>query len=134
MTANPAGPPCGNNPNYRMSDGDRAAVESFRAYLTVRADRRERYAAAIAAADDLGAPAVCYPEAAAAMAVADAEQRAARADVLREAADVADRLAHEMRHGESDEWPEEWSSREVRDAVRSVGEKLRGLADEVQPS
>lgn len=31
------GPACGNNPNYRMSDGDRQAVDSFRAYLTARA-------------------------------------------------------------------------------------------------
>jgi hypothetical protein len=30
------GPACGNNPNYRMSDGDRRAVDSFRAYLTAR--------------------------------------------------------------------------------------------------
>ncbi|MDX3398410.1 hypothetical protein [Streptomyces sp. ME01-18h] len=30
------GPACGNNPNYRMSDGDRQAVDSFRAYLTAR--------------------------------------------------------------------------------------------------
>ncbi|MGX1221963.1 hypothetical protein [Streptomyces ambofaciens] len=32
----PSGPACGNNPNYRMSDGDRQAVDSFRAYLTAR--------------------------------------------------------------------------------------------------
>ncbi|MEV3857768.1 hypothetical protein AB0J38_26010 [Streptomyces sp. NPDC050095] len=37
-TDRPTGPPCGNNPNYRMSDGDRTAVEEFRAYLTARAD------------------------------------------------------------------------------------------------
>ncbi|MEU1494316.1 hypothetical protein ABZ456_29190 [Streptomyces sp. NPDC005776] len=57
--------------------------------------------------------------------------RADRATVLREAAELADRLASEMRNGEAD-WPEEWSSREVRDAVTSVGKKLRRLADEAQ--
>lgn len=31
------GPACGNNPYYRLSDGDRQAVDSFRAYLTARA-------------------------------------------------------------------------------------------------
>ncbi|MFI0268600.1 hypothetical protein [Streptomyces luteogriseus] len=33
----PSGPACGNNPNYRMSDGDRQAVEAFQAYLADRA-------------------------------------------------------------------------------------------------
>lgn len=32
-----AGPPCGNNPNYRVSDADRAVVDSFKAYLARRA-------------------------------------------------------------------------------------------------
>ncbi|MFE0808178.1 hypothetical protein ACFW34_11930 [Streptomyces sp. NPDC058848] len=31
------GPACGNNPHFQMSDGDRQAVDSFRAYLTARA-------------------------------------------------------------------------------------------------
>lgn len=30
------GPPCGNNPNFRMSPGDRAVVEEFMAYLAAR--------------------------------------------------------------------------------------------------
>jgi hypothetical protein len=30
------GPRCGNNPNYRMSAGDRAVVKEFRAYLAAR--------------------------------------------------------------------------------------------------
>ncbi|MGW0131928.1 hypothetical protein [Streptomyces sp. NPDC003299] len=37
MTHRPSGPACGNNPNYRMSDGDRQAVDAFRAYLAARA-------------------------------------------------------------------------------------------------
>lgn len=32
-----SGPRCGNNPNYRLSDGDRRAVEEFKAYLKRRA-------------------------------------------------------------------------------------------------
>ena len=31
-----AGPPCGNNPNFRMSPGDRAVVEKFMDYLDDR--------------------------------------------------------------------------------------------------
>ncbi|MFH8805196.1 hypothetical protein ACH4F6_37600 [Streptomyces sp. NPDC017936] len=30
------GPPCGNNPNVRLTPGDRAVVEEFRAYLAAR--------------------------------------------------------------------------------------------------
>jgi hypothetical protein len=37
MSQRPTGPACGNNPNYRMSDGDRQAVEDFKAYLANRA-------------------------------------------------------------------------------------------------
>ncbi|MGX9921767.1 hypothetical protein ACWIG4_18155 [Streptomyces sp. NPDC002248] len=54
---------------------------------------------------------------------------AARAAVLREAADLADRLGEEMRENDGG-WPEEWSSREVRDAVQSVASAIRDLADE----
>ncbi|MFF5842157.1 hypothetical protein ACFY74_11890 [Streptomyces massasporeus] len=45
------GPACGNNPNYRMSDGDRQAVEDFRAYLAARAALRNRIAEALEQAD-----------------------------------------------------------------------------------
>jgi hypothetical protein len=31
-----SGPPCGNNPNHRMTPGDRKAVEEFKAYLAAR--------------------------------------------------------------------------------------------------
>jgi hypothetical protein len=40
MSQRPTGPACGNNPNYRMSDGDRQAVEDFRAYLADRAQEK----------------------------------------------------------------------------------------------
>ncbi|MET9815291.1 hypothetical protein [Streptomyces sp. NPDC006355] len=37
MSQRPTGPACANNPNYQMSDGDRQAVEDFKAYLADRA-------------------------------------------------------------------------------------------------
>ncbi|WP_171108631.1 MULTISPECIES: hypothetical protein [unclassified Streptomyces] len=43
----PTGPACGNNPNFRMSDGDRQAVAEFRAYLADRAALRDRVAAVL---------------------------------------------------------------------------------------
>ncbi|MEV5163882.1 hypothetical protein AB0K66_04540 [Streptomyces werraensis] len=41
MSHRSAGPACGNNPHHRMSDGDRQAVDAFRAYLATvhRLDR-----------------------------------------------------------------------------------------------
>ncbi|WP_199552654.1 hypothetical protein [Streptomyces sp. N35] len=33
MTNHSSGPACGNNPNYRLSDGDQAVVDEFRAFL-----------------------------------------------------------------------------------------------------
>jgi hypothetical protein len=53
-----------------------------------------------------------------------------RAEVLREAADVADRLALEFRDVDDvGIWPEEWSSRDVRDAVQTVAGELRRTAE-----
>ncbi|MGW5509927.1 hypothetical protein ACWEV9_19450 [Streptomyces albogriseolus] len=40
MTHRPTGPACGNNPNHPISDGDRQAVEDFKAYLEQRGDGR----------------------------------------------------------------------------------------------
>jgi hypothetical protein len=51
MTRQPTGPACGNNPNYRMSEGDRRAVEDFKAYLADRAALRDRIAEALERAD-----------------------------------------------------------------------------------
>ncbi|GAB2731578.1 hypothetical protein [Streptomyces bullii] len=48
MSHRPTGPACGNNPNYRMSDGDRRAVADFKAYLAERAALRDRIRLAIA--------------------------------------------------------------------------------------
>lgn len=45
------GPACGNNPNYRMSDGDRRVVEDFKAYLADRTILRDRIAEAIRQSD-----------------------------------------------------------------------------------
>jgi hypothetical protein len=51
MSHRPTGPACGNNPNYPMSDGDRQAVEDFRAHLAARAVLRDRIAEALYAHD-----------------------------------------------------------------------------------
>lgn len=37
MTDQSVGPRCGNNPNFRMSDGDRKAVDDFKARLALQA-------------------------------------------------------------------------------------------------
>lgn len=36
-----AGPPCGNNPNYRLTSEDQAVVDEFKAYLEQRARARQ---------------------------------------------------------------------------------------------
>lgn len=51
MTDRSTGPRCGNNPNYRMSEGDRKAVDDFKAYLADRAAIRDRIAEALYAQD-----------------------------------------------------------------------------------
>ncbi|MBU5946765.1 hypothetical protein [Streptomyces sp. PAM3C] len=40
MRHRPTGPACGNNPNHPITDGDRQAVEDFKAYLEQRGDGR----------------------------------------------------------------------------------------------
>lgn len=47
MTEQPAGPRCGNNPNFRMSDGDRKAVDDFRAHLALAAAAKPYIDAAV---------------------------------------------------------------------------------------
>jgi hypothetical protein len=42
MTDQPVGPHCGNNPNVQLTDGDRRAVEEFKAHLAERAATRDR--------------------------------------------------------------------------------------------
>jgi hypothetical protein len=42
MTDQPVGPHCGNNPSVQLTDGDRRAVEDFKAHLAERAAVRER--------------------------------------------------------------------------------------------
>jgi hypothetical protein len=134
MTHRPTGPACGNNPNYRMSDGDRQAVETFKAYLAGRAALRDRIAAAIyernnpghrwadAHPDDL----VCYGnDADAAMSVLPPPVD--RAAVLRWAADRYEAiLASAAAEHSSD--PRYYTG--VRDVVLG----LRRLADETQPA
>lgn len=40
MTEQPVGPRCGNNPNFQMSDGDRKAVDDFKARLALQASAK----------------------------------------------------------------------------------------------
>lgn len=51
-----AGPPCGNNPNFRMSPADRQAVEEFKAYLTARREAE----AGVELPDDDGTTGICW--------------------------------------------------------------------------
>jgi hypothetical protein len=53
-----AGPPCGNNPNHRMSPGDQAAVEEFMTYLAAR--KQGEPEPTVELADDDGAPGICW--------------------------------------------------------------------------
>ncbi|MFC8124683.1 hypothetical protein [Streptomyces sp. NPDC057302] len=48
MDQQPIGPACGNNPHFQLTPGDHQAVAEFGAYLTARAERRTRYAKALA--------------------------------------------------------------------------------------
>lgn len=51
------GPPCGNNPRFRMSPGDRAVVEWFMDYL---ADRKQADSGTgVELAPDDGSPGIC---------------------------------------------------------------------------
>jgi hypothetical protein len=50
-----------------------------------------------------------------------------RAKALNEAADIADAAGDAMREADGT-WPEEWSSREVRDAVQAAAGKIRDRA------
>jgi hypothetical protein len=124
-TDRPTGPPCGNNPNYPLTEGDRAAVEDFRAYLAARAgqtaERLGRYLEAVRCAVAPRGPWGPEHDAAAraAMAIADEETksvrdelrgayagaaalreerdrlRADRAVVLREAAEIIEQVQHQ---------------------------------------
>jgi hypothetical protein len=62
-----------------------------------------------------------------------AERAAIRAEAYRDAARLGDQLAAEMREADG-RWPEEWSSREVRDAVQSVAGELRNHAAKIHPA
>ncbi|MFF7949096.1 hypothetical protein [Streptomyces griseorubiginosus] len=45
--ADQIGPRCGNNPNVRLTEGDRKVVDEFRAFLDARAALRDRIAEAL---------------------------------------------------------------------------------------
>lgn len=89
------GPACGNNPNYPLSDGDRAAVAEFRAYLAARAARQKLYEDAVRTAGDTAYGNGPFYEAIAkaVVAVADAEQALLLARIAELEAAPADRAA-----------------------------------------
>lgn len=125
MTRKPTGPACGNNPNYPLTDGDRQAVEKFKAHLSARAERRRRYGDVLrrwGLLDEVNNPQDTEEFFVTdLLAIADAEQQPAavpsapadRAAVLREAADAMD--THCEQYG-----------------VLGVGDRLRRMADEAQ--
>lgn len=52
-----SGPPCGNNPNFLMSPGDRAVVEEFMDYLAAR--KQADVEPSVELAPDDGIPGIC---------------------------------------------------------------------------
>jgi hypothetical protein len=149
------GPACGNNPHHKLSDGDRQAVENFKAYLADRATRRKQYGDVIrrwGLLDEVNDPKATEDfvitdllslvdaeqaaevtrlrgELAKALERNAAERCADRTAVLREAADAAEQ---EFIHGvvpAASERDEIWDQ-----AVRAVATLLRGMADETQPA
>lgn len=54
-----SGPPCGNNPNFRMSPEDRAVVEEFMAYLAARKAADTEPEPTVELAPDDGVPGIC---------------------------------------------------------------------------
>ncbi|MEU6222267.1 hypothetical protein [Streptomyces sp. NPDC047042] len=115
-----SGPPCGNNPHFQMSPGDREAVDEFRAYLATRAqekhmsmdDRPKALDALLAhVADNLPDEEASTAQARAALAPLEqkvreleAQKRAKiRSDALLEGADAALTLDFtQLRRGETD--------------------------------
>ncbi|TFV32282.1 hypothetical protein E4K10_18120 [Streptomyces sp. T1317-0309] len=57
--------------------------------------------------------------------------RAAIVEAYGNAADIADQTATDMRENDGT-WPEEWSSRDVRDAVQAAAAKIRTRAAQMQ--
>ncbi|MFI9340002.1 hypothetical protein ACIG0D_01800 [Streptomyces sp. NPDC052773] len=130
MPQQPTGPACGNNPNYRMSDGDRQAVAEFRAYLDARGQEKastepERTATAHAEATFLAALDAKARE-------LKARERAEhRAAVLRDAADAITAMRREfVEGGLNPAYPTALEQRALIDAEM----KLRRMADEAQPA
>lgn len=89
------GPRCGNNPQFKLSSGDRAAVDEFRAYLAARAARQKLYEDAVRTAGDTAYGNGPFYEtiAKAVVAVADAEQALLLARIAEVEAAPADRAA-----------------------------------------
>lgn len=130
------GPACGNNPNHQLTDGDRRAVEDFKAYLAERATLRDRIAAALYAHDhpshavplnETGMEAAYRETADAVLAVlpATTDQTADEADVdtvANRAAQVIGSMGAEIRElrGQRDRNRTAWHSARRRASVLSA--------------
>lgn len=130
------GPRCGNNPQFKLSSEDRAAVDEFRAYLAARTARQKLYEDAVRTAGDTAYGNGPFYEtiAKAVVAVADAEQAlllariaeletapSSRAAGLREA---ADEIAGIDFHPNARARP--------LDLATGLAQRLRRMADEAQ--
>jgi len=138
-------PRCGNDPRAQLTDGDRRAVETFKAYLADRAALRDRIAEALirwtyrgqdpdpetGILDSVRANAYSRADAVLAVLPPSVDQAA----VLREA---ADKYATLMDQNEAYELAEHGSidheSRIQYEAVRDVVTGLRRMANEAQPA
>jgi hypothetical protein len=147
------GPACGNNPNFQMTDGDRQAVNDFRAYLELRATSQELAKTAVWADGDPLMEALaaavwehCHTEgtstvaddprniAAVAASVVRAQQAAdqtaVRAATLHEAAEALGRMDYDTDSTDYgyDTYRDAWNG-----GVMDAAAELRRLADE-QPA
>ena len=96
MTDQPIGPRCGNNPNVQLTEGDRRAVDEFRAFLEDRAALRDLIAEALYDARKGGLGGMSESAAVTYMANAVLKALPAPADtaaVLNQAADTLDARA-----------------------------------------
>lgn len=120
-------PRCGNDPRAQLTDGDRQAVESFKAYLADRAALRDRIAEAALSAVEAALGDTLLPaarEEALAGIAAVLPPPVSRAAVYRELADQQEQTAATdvIRR-----------RRSIATARRLFAVELRRMADEAQP-
>ncbi|MFC9686837.1 hypothetical protein [Streptomyces sp. NPDC056948] len=131
MSHRPTGPACGNNPSHPLTDGDRQAVADFRAFLEDRAALRDRIAEALREADTYAQLERRDDRERFADAVlAVLPPPVSRADVLREAAEVAEGL----RQFESVTGARKSAQVSENIGILRVATELLRLADEEHPA